>query len=353
MGILDKYVAKQVLFTIILVSFFLLILVALITFIDQMRYIGRGEIDFTFLIGYLGLQLPGIFVQFFPIAVLLGGVIGLGMMARSSELIIMQSVGISRAGIVLSALKLVFPVIILVAVMGEVLVPRIEQYAANQYNRYASNGNISITYDGLWIREGSSFIGVRYTMSDNSLLDIVRYDFNGDNLAAVSKAKTGSYENGSWVMHDVDKTLFEAGQVKPVHLERENWQLHLNPDRVQILGVKSANLTVEGLADYISYLEGNGQDSATFRLELYNKLAQPFTMVVMLLLAASTVFGPLRSMTMGARIVAGIALGFAFYVANQFGSPFALVYGLPPLLGAALPTLIFFCFALYLLRAKT
>ena len=269
MGILDKYVAKQVLFTIILVSFFLLILVALITFIDQMRYIGRGEIDFTFLIGYLGLQLPGIFVQFFPIAVLLGGVIGLGMMARSSELIIMQSVGISRAGIVLSALKLVFPVIILVAVMGEVLVPRIEQYAANQYNRYASNGNISITYDGLWIREGSSFIGVRYTMSDNSLLDIVRYDFNGDNLAAVSKAKTGSYENGSWVMHDVDKTLFEAGQVKPVHLERENWQLHLNPDRVQILGVKSANLTVEGLADYISYLEGNGQDSATFRLELY------------------------------------------------------------------------------------
>ena len=52
MGILDKYVAKQVLFTIILVSFFLLILVALITFIDQMRYIGRGEIDFTFLIGF-------------------------------------------------------------------------------------------------------------------------------------------------------------------------------------------------------------------------------------------------------------------------------------------------------------
>ena len=353
MGILDKYVGKQVVLTIILVSIFLLLLTGLITFIDQMRYIGRGEIGFTFLIGYLGLQLPGLFVLFFPIAVLLGGVIGLGLLARNSELIILQSVGISRAGIVLSALKLVFPLILLVFAIGEVAVPRLEQYAANQYNLYAAHGNISVTYDGLWLREGESFIGVRYTMSDNSLMGIVRYDFNGDELVAVSRAKRGTYEEGSWVMHDVDKIIFAAAEVVPTHLDRETWWLHLNPERVEILGLRGRDLTIDGLLDYINYLEDNGQDTASYRLELYNKIMSPFTMVVMLLLAASTVFGPLRSMTMGARVVAGIALGFSFYVANQFGAPFALVYGLPPILGASLPSLIFLLLALYLLRAKT
>ncbi len=353
MGILDKYVGKQVLLTIVLVSFFLLMLTGLITFIDQMRYIGRGEIDFAFLIGYLCLQLPGLFVLFFPIAVLLGGVIALGMLARSSELIILQSIGISRAGIVFSALKLVFPLILLVFALGEVVVPRVEQYAANQYNRYAANGNISITYDGLWLREGESFIGVRYTMSDNSLMDIVRYDFNGDELVSVSQAKRGTYEDGSWIMHDVTKIIYAAGEVVPVHLAEEKWWLNLNPERVQILGLKGINLTIEGLLDYINYLDDNGQDSASYRLELYNKIMAPFTMVVMLLLAASTVFGPLRTVTMGARIVAGIVLGFGFYVANQFGAPFALVSRLPPIIGATLPSFLFFCLALYLLRAKT
>lgn len=353
MGFLDKYVAKQVLLSVLLVTVFLLILVGLITFIDQMRYIGRGEIGFTFLIGYLGLQLPGILVLYFPIAVLMGGVIGLGVMARSSELIILQSIGISRTGIVLSALKLLFPVILIIFAIGELVVPRMEQYAANQYNLYASNGSISITYDGLWLREGSSFIGVRYTMSDNSLMDIVRYDFDGDELVAVSKARSGSNKDGIWQMHEVSKTIYHDGFVTSLELETENWKLNLNPERVQILGQSSIGLTIDSLIDYITYLELNGQESDTYRLELYNKLFSPLSTVVMLLLAASTVFGPLRTMTMGARIVAGFALGFSFYVANQFGAPFALVYGIPPLIGSLLPTLIFLGFAIYLLRART
>ena len=78
----------------------------------------------------------------------------------------------------------------------------------------------------------------------------------------------------------------------------------------------------------------------------------PFNMIVMLLLAASTVFGPLRSMTMGARVLAGITLGFSFYLTNQIGAPFSLVYGIPPLIGASFPTLVFLLIAIILLRKK-
>ena len=53
MGILDRYVGKSVLIMIVVVVIFLTILTAIITFIDQTRYLGRGSIDFIFLLKYL------------------------------------------------------------------------------------------------------------------------------------------------------------------------------------------------------------------------------------------------------------------------------------------------------------
>ena len=73
-------------------------------------------------------------------------------------------------------------------------------------------------------------------------------------------------------------------------------------------------------------------------------------MIVMLLLALSTVFGPLRSINMGTRILAGIALGFGYYVLNQIVAPFSLVYGIYPIFGASFATVIFSFLAVYLLR---
>lgn len=355
MGILDRYVGKNVLVSILVVGFFLTVLTAIITFIDQTRYLGRGSIDFIFLVQHLGLQLPGIIVMFFPIAVLLGGVVALGNLARSSELTILQSVGISRAGIVFSALKIVFPLIIIIVIIGETAVPALNRYAENRYNQYANEGNIAITYDGLWLREGDSFIAARYIMTDGSISGVVRYDFDGQHLKRIVHAKSGAYDavSGTWVMRDVITTTLEEGRVRHLTQESEAWNLNLNPERVEILGVNYYNLTISGLMDYITYLESNNQDAASYRLQLYSKFVMPFTMVVMLLLAASTVFGPLRSMNMGTRILMGIALGFFFYVANQVGAPFALVYGLPPSLGASLPTLAFFGLALWLLNRKT
>ena len=187
-GILDRYIGKNVFFTILLVTFCLTLLTTLITFVDQMRYIGRGSVDFLFLVSHVALEVPGIVVLFFPVAVLLGGVIALGNLARTSELIVMQSIGISRTGIVLSALKTVIPLILVIVCLGEFVVPRVEQYAENRLNFASSNGNLSVTNDGLWLREGHSFIGIRYTMSDGSLLDIVRYEVEGKNLKACSRA---------------------------------------------------------------------------------------------------------------------------------------------------------------------
>ena len=240
---------------------------------------------------------------------------------------------------------------IVVLFIGETTVPRLETYAETQYSIYSSEGRMSVTRSGIWLREGQSLIGIRSMLLDGSLLDIVRYETDGPRLVSKSRAESGKYENGSWLMQNVHTVLY-GDELKISFNKTEKWQLNLNPERVDVINNIDKSLTLQGLIDYIGYLEENNQQSSAFRLQLYEKLMQPVIMIVMLFLALSTVFGPLRSMNMGARILAGITLGFGYYVLNQIVAPLSLVYGMPPLLGASLASIVFGMLAVYLLRRK-
>jgi lipopolysaccharide export system permease protein len=110
------------------------------------------------------------------------------------------------------------------------------------------------------------------------------------------------------------------------------------------------NLPVRGLHRYIGYLEANALDASRYQLAFWHKLFQPLAIAVMMLLALPFVLGPLRTSSGGARLVAGAVVGFGFYLFDLVAGQLSLVYGLPPLFGAALPTLVFFGGAWVLLR---
>ena len=80
---------------------------------------------------------------------------------------------------------------------------------------------------------------------------------------------------------------------------------------------------------------------------------QPLTVAVMLLVALSFIFGPLRSVSMGARIMMGVFTGILFFISNEVLGSLSLVYQLPPILGAMLPSLLFISAAWYFISKKT
>ena len=72
----------------------------------------------------------------------------------------------------------------------------------------------------------------------------------------------------------------------------------------------------------------------------------------MMLLALSFIFGSLRSVTAGARIVTGICFGFLFYVINEIFGQMSVVYSVPALVGAIMPSLLFLGVIWWLLSRK-
>ena len=70
-------------------------------------------------------------MQLFPVSVLLGTVLGLGVLANTRELTIMRLAGLSPGKLIIIIMKLVFGLSLLVLVLGETIAPNLDHKAEN------------------------------------------------------------------------------------------------------------------------------------------------------------------------------------------------------------------------------
>ena len=161
------------------------------------------------------------------------------------------------------------------------------------------------------------------------------------------------YSNESWRLSQVVETRLTQQKVIEKRLDSTVWQSSLTPDKLGVVTIKPESLSISGLIDYLTYLKSNEQSAQRYELALWRKVLSPVTVAVMLLVALSFIFGPLRETSMGARILLGVITGFAFHVSNEIFGPLAQVYQVPAVLGALLPSLVFASVAIFVMQRKS
>ncbi len=349
--ILDLYIARTLLGTVSVTLSVLIGLSALIKFVEQLRKIGEGDYDMMIAFLYVLLSLPRDLEQFFPMATLLGGLIGMGLLASNSELVVMQAAGMSRWNIISSAMKSSVLMILLVMAVGEWVTPFSESKAKEIRTEAITGGSLFSSDQLVWAKDGDQFVSIGQVISRDSVQDVSVFDFNDDlSLKSLTFAKSAAFDGTGWSLQDVDITHFSPESVVVENAEAMHWDSTLTPDKLGIVAVKPEALSITGLLDYVAYLENNNQDPARYELALWRKILQPVSVCVMLLMALSFVFGPLRSVSMGARIIMGVLTGFSFFILNEVFGPLSLVYQLPAFAGALLPSVLFAGIAAFLLR---
>lgn len=352
--ILDVYVGKTIITTILLVLSVFVGLSAVIKFVEQLRAVGEGSYTMLSALYFVLLGMPRDIELFFSMAALLGSLVGLGMLASSSELVVMQAAGISKVRIGFSVLKTAVPLMIVVMALGEWGAPTTQQMARDLRLQATSGGSIVSVRNGVWARDANDFIFISKVNGDSiEGLNLWRFDTNKQ-LASTLFAETADYlGDNRWEMHDIQITDMSNEQVLSKQtLESDIWQTTLVPNKLAIVTVDLNELPLSGLWDYTQYLKDSEQDASRYELAFWRKATQPVSVAVMMLMALSFVFGPLRSVTMGARILSGVVAGFTFYISSEFFGPVSLVYGISPLFGALGPSLVFLTIAMLLLRRK-
>ena len=348
---IDQYIGKTLLGTVFVTLSTLIGLSALIKFVEQLRKVGEGDYD-LFMAGLFVLfSIPRDIEQFFPMATLIGGLIGMGVLASNSELVVMQAAGMSKWQIIKSAMKSAVLMVLAVLLVGEFVTPISETKAKTLRSEAISGGQVFRGDKRIWTKDSSDFVSIGKVFDQEHLGDVVIYKFADDlSLDEIIVAEKASFTEDSWALQNVTLTLFSDEYVSMRSLSLMQWNAALTPDKLSVATVKPEALSIQGLVEYVDYLDNNQQDAVRYELALWRKVVQPISVGVMLLMAFSFIFGPLRSTTMGARIIMGTLTGFGFFIANQLFGPFAMVYNLPPLLGALLPSFLFAAVATYLLR---
>ncbi len=351
MKIIDLYIARVLISSSALCLLVLTGLSSIIKWVDQIRLVGRGTYSIVDAGLYVLYLVPRDIEMFFPMAVLLGGLIGLGMLASNSELVVMQASGMSKLDISLSTLKTAIPLMLIVMALSEWGAPVAEQKANEHRATQISGGSLIKSRQGVWAKDGDLFVNIGQINDINRISNITLYHFNDkQQLSDLVFAKKADFVDGIWRMHDVTQTAITPEKIIKKQSFEYEWKSTLTPDKLSIVSVEPKSLSIEGLVDYLDYLKVNKQDPSRYELALWSKIMQPVSVAVMLLVALSFIFGPLRSVTMGARVLFGVIAGFSFYISNQIFGPIVIVYQLPPFIGAVAPSLLFTGIAVYLIR---
>jgi lipopolysaccharide export system permease protein len=351
MRILDRYLAWAVMSGTLLTLAGLLPLMGVFILSDELDAIGTERYGLTEALLFTLLSLPRYLYQLFPIATLIGALIGLGTLASRSELVAMRAAGISVGQLVRAALLGGLVLATVAVILGELVAPIAEQRGV-ELRRQALSGEVAqLTPYGFWAIDEGAYVNIREIRSGTSLRDIYIYrvDAAAGTLEA-SHAEGARYENGRWQLEGIALSRVDGEGVRVERVERAEWDSMLDPGLLKVVVADPRALPVWGLYKYIRFMSINKQDASAYEIAFWGKVLHPVLTLSMILIAIPMLLGSSRSTGMGRRMLAGILVGLVYYLVSRTFAYLALLFGMNAFLAAIAPPVLFIGAAMLLLR---
>ena len=308
---------------------------------DILAYPGNGD---TQLWQYVGLRLPQLVARFLPFAVLLGTLITFAGLNQHSEIISMKAAGISAHQIVAPLILVSMLIAAVHFTFNERIVTRATATLAAWDDadfgpippETGVQTNVSLTHgaDLIFVsRVSGRGAGVR-------LAGVTIYRREGGTLRQILTAANGApAPGGGWMLREATLFTVDSGALQrmgAVHVGRD-----ITPNEFTLARVNPEEQDFWRLRRSIAELDAAGRPTATLSSNLWHKIAGPMSTVLMPLLAAVAAFGLARSGALMVRAVIGMALGFAYFVADNFAIAMGNLGAYPPFLAAWGPFLLF------------
>lgn len=341
MKILDRYIGRAVIGGTLTSLAVLLPLVGFYVLADEIREVGKGDYGLGDVFWFVMLSLPRFAYQLFPIAALIGSLLGLGALASRSELVAFRAAGVSIGRIVAAALKAGLLMALVAALVGDFVAPQAEQRALVMRSEARYEQVTLGTKYGFWARDGDTYVNIREILPDLSLRDISIYELNDRHeLHVATHADAARYLEDRWLLQDLRQSLFTGEEVRVHQLAEANWGSLLDPVLLKLIVAEPHVLPIYGLYRYVHFLRDNGQDARAYEVALWGKLVMPLVVMAMILLTIPVLLGSNRSSGIGNRVFFGVLVGIGFFLFNRTFNYVSVLYSISPLLTAITPPLI-------------
>ena len=293
---------------------------------------------------YAALRGPQIMAFILPFSVLLGTILTFLQMNQNSEIIALKAGG-------MSAHQVLAPLLVAslgVAAISFAFNDRVVAPGTAMLNQWSHVDYGPLPVDtgdrtNVWVRSGNDLIQVDMIHGRGDaaqLRGVTVYERNADGgLRGLIFATAGRRDGDGWLVGPTRRFEVATGRVTPGGAITIGDGV--TPDQFTLATVDPDGLSFAGLRAAISDLKDSGRPTKSLEGALWHKLSGPLSAVLMPLLGAVAAFGIARSGQLFVRAVAGMALGFTYFVADNFALAMGNLGAYPPFLAAWAPFLLF------------
>ena len=356
MKILNRYIAKTLLFYTLIVMVIWLGIYALFNFISEIDSIGQQDYTLLSAVIYVVSDLPSVAYAYSSVIILLGCLLGLGHLATTSQLIVVRSSGVSIIKIAQKVVVVASLFMLITILSGEFIAPIAKKYAESY--RYKALGRNIIGQQGFWLKDGDVIINVKKNF-DGSIFEGVTFirlnkKYQLDTLMYSDKvAFDGNQLNFKETIRYQLKKNGQFTDIQSKYYQQHSTKVSFNQDLINNLKKDPQLLSILALYEHISFLNDNNLASKNFEIEFYKRAIRPITLVAMLMLSMLFIFGSLREATLGKKIFLGIIISLLFELASRIGGVMSSRFNYDLFFGTFTPTLVILVVAFLLLRKKS
>ena len=333
-------------------------------------------------IKYIFYRSPYFLEEFIPTGALLGAVVGLGLLANKSELVVMRAAGVSVYRIVGWVLQPALIFVLLALLINQFVLPHSNQLA--QEINDEDNSSLITSVRGYWTvqprfessgtgntkPDGSDILYIDYADVEGNIGTVKRWHLdNNGNLETAIHAEGGKYIGREpvnpasskpseqyryeWQLNNMTKLMINQGfESSQAISPSDTLSLPFAPESVYLLTRKAEDLSLTQLYEHRQFMRRQGTRSLSHELAFWQKLLSPLSILSLVIVACSFVFGSLRTHSLGLRIVVALLFGLLFSYVQDLVGFVSLATGFSPLLMVILPIIASAILGGYLLKRQ-
>jgi lipopolysaccharide export system permease protein len=346
---LSLYIGRQFLIAIAVVFGGLLLLIFLAELMELIRRTSEHTVPFGVVVEMALLRIPYITSRTLPFAVLIGAMLALARLTRSSELAVARAAGVSVWQFLAPATVLAFGLgVIFVAVINPISASMLSRFEVIEGKYITGKPSLlSVSSSGLWLRQIEDenspvreyiIHSQRVLQTNMQLSQVIVFLFGPkDHFLGRMDADSAVLMNGYWQMQNV--TYSQEG--KPPY-NYPSYQLPTDLTLAQIEDSFASPMTLSfwQLPGFIAVLQKAGFSALNHRIYWHSLLASPVLLVAMIFLGAVFSLRMTRRGGVAMLITGGVITGFMLHFMSDLVNALGEAGSLPVGLAAWTPSLV-------------
>lgn len=346
MKLIDRYILKNFLLTLLFSLLVLCIIFIIVNLIERIDKFIDNKLTVIDIAKYYLYFLPDILKMLIPVAVLISSLFTVGRLSNSNEVTAMKSGGMS-----LYRLMLPFVIVATIISLGHLyfnawLVPQANKHKFIMESKFRSDANQEII-SNFYYRESPDInisIGFYEPSSSIAYNTSIEYYSPRPKQRLLKKVSARSMQWDStkkiWNLSNIIVRRFDSAEISATRLTDMQVKLNADGDRMQEIQKQQSQMTFPEIRDYLNFLKNGGKDITRMETEYYANYSFPFANLILIFF--SIPFASVKKKNgLAVQIAAAMGIGFTYLVFWQVGQSVGIALQLNPMISGWLANIIF------------